>query len=135
MPWAARAVPLVLLAGGIALVAWEVATGSATFYLLVVLPVITGNSGTLGFGIFLIVMGIVLLPFSVPPEEPREETGAAPTRSSGPGGSRWGGFVLLGPLPIFFDSARPSRVWLYALVIAVGTVFFVVLTLGARVPG
>jgi uncharacterized membrane protein len=130
---ARSAVPVALLVAGVALVADAVLRGGATVSLVVVVPVVSGDSAEFLLGIVALVAGFLSLPFllgeAVDPGEPTlasEPPSAAPVPSEGP---TTGGLVLVGPVPIFFGSWRNVSTrtrWAVALVGALVLVLFLV---------
>ena len=119
-----------LLVAGIALVAWAVSLGVATFYLVVIFPVVTGSSALLLGGALLIIAGIFLLPWTfsgAPAEEPESPERSLP--SSVPASQSSGGVVLLGPVPLFFGSWRSAPGWAYWLAVLLGSAFLLVFVL------
>jgi len=118
-----RVLGLVLLVAGVALIAASVATGQGHVFLLLVIPVYTGT-GVLGFlGIFAVFLGFFLTtlgsawrgipapaappPGSVPPAD-------APP-SAVPSPAKYGGVVMLGPIPIVFGSDMQVAKWMMIL--------------------
>jgi uncharacterized membrane protein len=131
VPWAVAAG---LWLSGLALVALSVAQGGATVSLVVIVPVVSGASATFIAGVVLILAGFVALMFSFsePWEGPPLST---PTRGAGiddsPPSGGASGFVLIGPVPIFFGSWRtiPRRQrWWFVLA---GAVTLIVVVLAA----
>ena len=112
------AVPVVLGATGVALLAWAVASGGATLYLVVIFPILTGTSPALFGGVVLLLLALFLTPWAL---SFGGQAGALPPAPAipGPGPQRptvyGGGVILLGPIPIFFGSVRPGRRWVYLL--------------------
>lgn len=102
-----------LLVGG-ALVVAAVVGAPVTVSIVLFVPVFSSPSWEFGLGAVLIVLGIAATSLgSVGPPAPAELPGRAAGREPGAGG-----FVLIGPVPIFFGSfARlPSWVrWTVAL--------------------
>lgn len=126
------AVPLALIAGGIALVAWAVASGEATLYLLVVVPVITGSSPALLGGVALVLAGFLTLPWAFRPDAEDPPPAANGTRTRGAASSpsiAGGGVILIGPVPIFFGAGRPRGWWVYVLAALGGALLLVTVVL------
>jgi len=119
-------VPICLLAAGLSLVVVSVANGEADVSLVVVFPVISGSGPLFLIGVALVVTGILSGFMLI----------AATTYSPapGPGDSSWGdgtgekrskygGIVLIGPVPIVFGSN--ARIAYVMLAVAVGIVMLV----------
>ena len=126
--------PLVL-ASGVAVVALALARGEASLSLALVIPVIVATGPWGGLGIALVVFGLVAtFLLGISPDRPG--TVGSPVDTPMPGESstrrRWGGVVLVGPLPIVFGSdARVSRemLLLAAILLLVLTVLTVLVFL------
>ncbi|MHB8352423.1 MAG: DUF131 domain-containing protein [Thermoplasmata archaeon] len=116
-----------LIGVGAALVLAAVASGAATVSLVVIVPVVTGSSALFGLGILSFVAGVLLLPFTLPAAEDRPKVPTAPAAAGG--GTEVGGLLLLGPLPIFFGSARAPPRWVYFLAVGFGGALFVLAVL------
>ncbi|HYK94016.1 MAG TPA: hypothetical protein VEY07_08270, partial [Thermoplasmata archaeon] len=104
-------------------------TGGATFALVLIVPVVTGTSPWLAVGALLIVAGIGFIPWAwsseYPPESDRRR-GGSPEPTAVPSTPRSGGFVLIGPLPLFFGGWKhPTRVQFWS-VVALGSALLVV---------
>ena len=100
MRWSALLAPL-FFAAGAAAIGLAVAEGTARAALVVVIPVVYGSSLLFVLGIGLVVAGMFALPLSLPLEpepEPTPQGAGAPRAAAG-------GFVLVGPVPIFWGSA------------------------------
>ncbi len=120
---ASAALPILLLAGGAALIGLALANGGAAVAIVVVLPVLYGRSLEFIAGVLLLVAGIFALPLLVasgapPPDAEDDERLTVP----GGTGTSGGGLVLIGPVPIFFGgwtrvSARTR--WIVAAIGAV----------------
>ena len=108
-------VPVVLIAGGIGLVALSVLRGDAQLFLVVIVPIVYGGSLLFVSGVLLFLAGIFLLPLAF---EPAAEE-SVPTSDEG---SRigTGGVVLIGPVPIFFGAWRTAPAWVKVLLAALG---------------
>lgn len=120
-PWTLVA-PLLLGAGAV-LVLGAVASGAATLTLVVIVPVVTGDSALFGAGVVCLVAGLLVLPFTLRPEVV-ERAPSAP-----PDGMSVGGLLLVGPFPIFFGSTRTPPRWVYRLAAAIGAALFVLVVL------
>ncbi len=121
----------VLLVAGVALVVDAVARGSADLILVIVIPVVAGNSVEFLGGVALLVLGLFLLPLSFESaQSPAPEVTAAPPPSPGSTNAGAGGFVLIGPLPVFFGAWRhPPReaYWLAAVLGGIALLAFLLL--------
>src|SRR5487761_416346 len=105
----ARVVPPVLWALAVGLIVDSILRGGASVWLLVVVPVVTGQSLEFLVGVALLLAGFLTLPWLFLEEEPEPSRGAAPPPSSSraeppsaAGGA--GGVILVGPVPILFGS-------------------------------
>jgi len=121
----------VLLALGAASLALGVSRGEASFYLVLIFPVITGTGAWAVLGILLLAAGffltILALPFRTfeepvivkapPPPAPPEVPPQPASRS------RWGGVVFLGPIPIVFGSDQRIAQWM----LVAGVILFLAL--------
>ena len=115
--------PLALFVSGLGLVAASVATGEAELSLLVVFPVVSGSGGLFLLGALLIAASFLigflwLLATAGQMPAPRNDGVAAPGEPAG-GGTKYGGVVLIGPVPIVFGSTR--RMALAMLVVGIVT--------------
>mgnify|MGYP000995016798 CR=1 FL=1 len=95
--------------------------GQVSLYLLFIIPVLT-IAGPLGAaGALLLPAAILLLFLSLVPARPRGmELGAGDTKT------RWGGVIMLGPIPIPFGSAR-GQWWLIPLAIGAALLLLLIL--------
>ena len=136
-----RAVPLVLWVLGVALIADSVLRGSARVSLVVIVPVVSGQSIEFLLGVVALFAGFLTLPWLFLleegrpkrfPETPGAETTPPPLRSSSHVGG--GGLILIGPVPILFGGwrnvSRRARWWL-AIVGGVILVAFLMVVLVA----
>jgi uncharacterized protein (TIGR00304 family) len=118
--------PLWLFVSGLGLVVASVATGEAELSLLVVFPVVSGSGALFLLGAVLIVasflIGFLWLATGYMPAPRYDDGTAAPGESVG-GGAKYGGVVLIGPVPIVFGSTRSMAL----AILAVGIVTAVVL--------
>ena len=127
-----RGIPFALLAAGVVSLVAAVATGGATFYLILVVPVLTGSSGLLLLGVVLLFLGFLTLPLGFPVEDHEGDEIHPPPAPSGPprptlrtpSGS--GGVILLGPVPIFFGAWKNPSARVYWLAVLVGAVVLAV---------
>ena len=104
--------PGILLTGLVAL-AWAVARGEASVYLIFVVPAVVGTGPFAFLGILLVFLGFFLTFFlwttGAPPSsigrpaiESPEAEAIAPQETTK--ARRWGGVVFLGPIPLVFGS-------------------------------
>src|SRR2546429_535052 len=104
--------PGILLTGLVAL-AWAVARGEASVYLIFVVPAVVGTGPLAFLGILLVFLGFFLTFFlwttgappsaiGRPPIESPETEAIAPLKATK--ARRWGGVVFLGPIPLVFGS-------------------------------
>lgn len=132
---------LALLAGGVALLGYSVATGESQVHLVLIFPVVTG-AGIVAFtGILLVAVGMFLGFFSIAGPSLVPEAPAPPPPAPGPQApkaaapaKRFGGVVFLGPVPIVFGSdVRVSKAMLVlAIALTVLLLVFFFLVLSAR---
>lgn len=122
-----------LLGGGVAAIAFSVLQGGAKAGVFVVFPFVIGSSPLLAVGVVLLFVGFLALSLvgladSAAAEErraPARGTGASPVSGNAPSGSStsYGGFLLIGPVPVVFGN-RPG--WLpYLVALALATVIAV----------
>jgi len=99
--------PGILLTGLVAL-AWAVARGEASVYLIFVVPAVVGTGPLAFLGILLVFLGFFLTfffwtagarPSGIEPREIPAIPPQEPTKTR-----RWGGVVFLGPIPLVFGS-------------------------------
>jgi uncharacterized membrane protein len=90
-----------LLAAGVALIVVGVLQRTAQFALVVFVPVFYSSSWELPGGVVLFLAGIFVASFAVAPEG-----GVELANGNGADEPSSGGFLLIGPLPIFFGSFR-----------------------------
>ncbi|GEM_PF-1123265 len=93
-----------LLALSLALLLYAALRGEASLALLFVIPILTITGPVGAVGALLLPAAILLLFLSLLPE--RGQQNAVQDSVTG---SRWGGVVMIGPIPILFGSARGSR--------------------------
>jgi uncharacterized membrane protein len=124
--WGRAFSPLLLVLGA-GLVAHAALTRGAHLSLVLIVPIVSGDSAEFSLGVLLIALGVFLLPWSLlgsiesEPPQSRLPTGADDARSESSGG-----VLLLGPIPIFFGSWRsPSRAR-YWVAVGVGLALFLV---------
>ena len=115
---------LVVLLVGVALVVDAVRRGEASVVLVVVVPVVYGASAELAAGIVFLLAAIFLVSLGraqrAGPADPADGTATGADRSSG----AMGGVLLLGPVPIFFGSARRVSRRTYLLAVLAGAALF-----------
>jgi uncharacterized membrane protein len=87
-----------LLATGVAAVVGALLTGGAGAAIVVVVPVVFGSSLLFLAGVLLLIAGLFTLLFAFGGVEPAAVTSGPRTGS--------GGLLLVGPVPIFWGSAR-----------------------------
>ena len=120
-----RILGLALLLAGIALIAASVATGQGQVFLLAFIPVYagTGPLGLLGilvvfFGFFLTSLGAAWRGIPAPRDAPHGSApppaGAVPPAATVPP-VKYGGVVMLGPIPIVFGSDTVIAKWMMVL--------------------
>ena len=134
---------LALLIAGVALIAASVATGQGQVYLLLFIPVYVGTSALGMLGILVVFLGVFLaslgsawrgLPApTVPASESVSPDSVAPPATTVPL-ARYGGVIMLGPIPIVFGSDARIAKWMMVLgLILAGFVIasFLILSLSA----
>lgn len=107
--------PIALLVAGVGLLSAAVVAGGASLAIVLVVPVVAGRSLEFVLGVLLLVAGLFCLPLAFEPFEESPGPGGAPASE----GSGAGGFVLIGPIPIFFGqwrSVSPRTRWAIAIV-------------------
>jgi uncharacterized membrane protein len=120
-----RAIPIALLLVGAAAIALAIYQGTAHVSLLLIFPLVSGESAFFLLGVLCVAAGFLALPFAFPEPEfvpPRETlpSGPRPVTVPPPPKSSFGGFVLLGPVPIFFGEMRGRSSRLYWGLVALG---------------
>jgi uncharacterized protein (TIGR00304 family) len=146
----ARVLSLAALVGGVALLVLAAVRGEARLYLVLVFPVVTGEGAVFALGTLLLMAGIVLAflswapmmahPAEGPPQAPAPATPPSPSGPVGPegpageGGTRWGGVVFIGPVPIAFGSAPRTTALMLAAAVVMG-LLLLVFVLGALLRG
>ena len=131
-------VALVLFGAAIGLIAFALLHGGATAGVFLIFPFIAGSSPPLAAGVLLLVVGFFVLFFalarmgSLEGQEEAEEGRSLPSAGTGPATARprapssrgsYGGFLLIGPVPVVFGN-RPG--WLpYLIAMAVVTLLAV----------
>jgi uncharacterized protein (TIGR00304 family) len=134
-----------MLVGGLALLVVAAINGDADLSIFLIFPVISGTGAAFAIGALLFVVGIFLaffafslnlIPSGVPASEAyverRPRQGEATDQSGRPheGGSKFGGVVFIGPIPIVFGSGpKMGRLMLVASIVI--AIFLIVFILGA----
>lgn len=119
---------LLMLIGGIALLAWAVSSGDAEFYLFIIFPVITGTGPIFAGGALLFMVGLIVtflglsmrtaermaMEYSEAPPETAAPPGHAPHAGAPAprGGPEFGGVIFLGPIPIVFGKGQRTSKWM-----------------------
>ena len=140
MRWV-RFLGLALLVAGLALIAASVAMGQGQLFLLLFIPVYTGT-GALGFlGILVVFLGFLLTSLGsawrVIPAPAHTGLPSPGPQAPGPAAvppAKYGGVVMLGPIPIVFGSDARVAKWMMilGLVLAVLVIAaFVILSFSA----
>ena len=123
------ALSILMVVAGIALIVWAGLRGEAEFYLVLIIPVISGSGGVFAAGVLLLIFGVMLLFFALslrsveryPEQTPQARSPARAPRTDEPpsgGGTQWGGVVFIGPIPITFGSGpRMGRLMVVAAII------------------
>jgi uncharacterized protein (TIGR00304 family) len=124
-------VPVATFLGGIACIAASVATGEAEVDLVVIFPVFSGSSGLFLLGIGLIILSF-LVGFAMLAMTQAELAAnvVPPAMSQKPAvekKTRYGGVVLIGPVPIAFGSDKRTAVIMLVLGIAMAIALISVL--------
>lgn len=120
--------PVSIFLAGVALIALAVATGKAEVSLVVVFPVFTGTGGLFLLGILLIILsffvGFGLLATASEDYDVTSQT-IAPQNlpQQQQRSTKYGGFLLIGPIPIAFGSDKK----LATIMLIIGIVLAVVL--------
>ena len=113
------------LTTGVLFLAIAAAQGDVRLYLVLIVPVITGEGAAFAIGALALMAGVlmalVVLPLASaaragPPEAPPAQ-GLPPAPAAGGTSSSWGGVVFIGPVPIVLGSGPGMR--RYMLVAAV----------------
>jgi len=129
---------LIALIAGLALLAYSAATGEGQVVLFLIFPVFTGSGLASFAGMLLIMLGLFLgflsvAGFALPATGAAPPPGAAAPAMPASPAKKFGGVVLLGPVPIVFGSDR--RVTTAMLVLAIVlTILLVLFFLWTRVP-
>lgn len=121
-------IPIILFAGGVACMAAAVMTGEAEVSMVLIFPIFSGSSGLFVLGVMLILLsfvaGFVMLTSSqialsraALPQELGQESMDPPEIKK-----KFGGVVLIGPVPIAFGS---DMKWALAMLV-IGIVLAIV---------
>ncbi len=94
-----------VLAAGVALVVDSAARGEATVSLVLIFPVLSGDSPEFVAGVGLVVAGLFATPLAWAYSEVDDESPDRRRPAAGPG-EGFGGVVLVGPVPIVFGGWR-----------------------------
>jgi uncharacterized protein (TIGR00304 family) len=119
-------IPVGVFLAGVACITVATVSGEAQVQLFIIFPVISGNSLLFILGILLIfasfILGFILAAASMTEAEPippqnsasgaTAQTGEAPQKKT-----RFGGVVLIGPVPIIFGSDRKMALIMILLAI------------------
>ncbi len=123
------ALSILMVVAGIALIVWAGLRGEAEFYLVIIIPVISGSGPVFAAGVLLSIFGVMLLFFSMGlgsvegewERPPQARSPAQAPRAGEPatgGGTQWGGVVFIGPIPITFGSGpKMGRLMVVASII------------------
>ena len=115
--------PVAVFLGGISCIAASVATGEARVDLVVIFPVFSGSSGLFITGIALIILSF-MIGFAMLAMAQAELAAniSSPKESKRPAFERktkYGGLVLIGPVPIAFGSDRRLAIAMLVIGIAI----------------
>jgi uncharacterized protein (TIGR00304 family) len=127
-------IPVSMFVAGLALIISAVATGEAEVSLFLIFPVFSGSSALFLLGTVLIVLSFIVgfLMLAMGQLE-LQAAGTWPQTSRGqsaepePGKKRYGGVVLIGPVPIAFGSSRSIALFMLVLGIVVAIVLLGIL--------
>jgi len=123
-------VPIAIFASGVALIALAVASGEAEVSLILIFPLISGSGGLFMLGTVLIILSFVVgfammamgqLEVQQAMLGQTEPTRAPETRRATE--KKYGGVVLVGPIPIAFGSDRTIAL----IMLVVGIVMAIIL--------
>ncbi len=125
-----------LLTTGVALLAVAAAQGDVRLYLVLVIPVITGEGAAFAIGALALMAGVLMalvaLPLATaaragPPEAPPALGAPLPPATEG-GSSSWGGVVFIGPVPIVLGSDPGMRRYMLAAAVVMAILLLVFLS-------
>jgi uncharacterized protein (TIGR00304 family) len=141
-PSTTLAIGLLMLAAGIALLAWAVASGDARLHLVVIIPVISGTGPVFAGGTLLFMAGLMVTfvghslrsfermeALEGPPPRPEEGEARPPAARAPAGGPEFGGVVFIGPIPIVFGKGQRTSRWMLVASVVFG-ILLVVFILG-----
>ena len=124
-----RRIGIVVLLIGLAATAWSVYSGLISFSLVVIIPVLTSDSALGSLPLLLIFAGFLILALGPAlgedGSEEAEDTVDAGAERTGAARPKFGGVVLIGPIPIVFGS--DGRTALIAAAIAIVILALVIL--------
>jgi uncharacterized membrane protein len=149
---AARVLSPAAIVAGVAILVLAAARGEARLYLVLVFPVVTGEGAVFALGTLLLLVGIVAAflswapmmvapsdgprtPGPAPPQAPEQAPPPSPPAPAGPPGevgTRWGGVVFVGPVPIVFGSSPRTTALMLAAAVVMG-LLVLVFVLGALI--
>ena len=118
-------IPLWVFLAGVACIVVAAATGEAEVQLFIIFPLISGTSWLFILGIVLIVasfiLGFVLAASAISEEQPPAQGPSphGPAEGRTTRSSRYGGVVLIGPVPIVFGSDRTMALIMLVLAVVV----------------
>lgn len=135
-----RTLSILVLVAGLGLLGYSALQGELSVHLIVVLPVVSGSGPAAALGMLLAIGGLFGLFWTgvqrggpgPGPGLGGGPKGPAPTTAQGTGhdpaqgtGSRSGGIILLGPIPIAWGSGKDGLTWAVVLgviltVVAIG---------------
>ena len=126
---------MALFISGAAVVTFAVATGEADVSLFLIFPVFSGSSGLFLLGVALVVLALLVGFASMVMGQPyvvEREDGSLANRSRGAEPeqrSRYGGVVLIGPIPVAFGSDKKMALAMIvvAVALAVAVLLFILL--------
>ena len=122
--------PLGMFIGGVAAVVAAVASGEAEVSLLVIFPVFTGSSALFLLGITLIILsffaGFGMLAMA-PPDLERQGLGQPlkPIQQEPARDAKYGGVVLIGPIPIAFGSDKNTALAMLGIGVAIAVLLLI----------
>jgi uncharacterized protein (TIGR00304 family) len=141
-PTTVLALGLLMLASGIALLAFAVASGDASLHLVVIIPVISGTGPAFVAGTLLLMAGLMatlgghslrsferMEALEVPHAGPAEGGPRPPATGAPAGGAEFGGVVFIGPIPIVFGRGQRAGRWMLVASVVFG-ILLVVFLLG-----
>jgi len=122
--------PFAMFVAGVVAVAAAVASGEAEVSLLVIFPVLTGSGGLFLLGIALIILsffaGFGVLAMA-PPDLERQSLGkpVQPIHQESGRQTKYGGVVLIGPIPIAFGSDKNMALAMLVIGVAIAVLLLV----------